>query len=44
MTPGERVRAAAVSSRPTLAMNWTAGSAAAAGAASSSSPTSETTA
>ena len=32
MTPGERVRAAAISSRPTCAMNTTAGSAAAAGA------------
>src|SRR5262245_27215273 len=31
MTPGERVRAAAISSRPTWAMNFTAGSAAAAG-------------
>src|SRR5262245_15220439 len=31
MTPGERVRAAAISSRPTSAMNLTAGSAAAAG-------------
>src|SRR5262245_59449882 len=31
MTPGERVRAAAISSRPTWAMNLTAGSAAAAG-------------
>ena len=31
ITPGERVRAAAISSRPTWAMNLTAGSAAAAG-------------
>src|SRR5574342_511916 len=37
ITPDERVRAAAINSRPTWAMNFTAGSAAAAGCAAAES-------